>query len=62
MAGEAKPDVMTAEEVAERLGVHPQTVYRRAREGVWPFAIARVGREWRFSRARFNRFVGLEGE
>lgn len=62
MAGEAKPDVMDAEEVAQRLGINVKTVRQRAREGRWPFAIARVGREWRFSRCQFNRFVGLEGE
>lgn len=50
MAPRARPPdgtsrlVVTADEVAEALGLHPQTVYRLARQGELP--MWKVGRTW----------------
>lgn len=51
------PDVMSAEEAAEFLGVTAATVRKQAREGRLPGR--KIGREWRFSREALLRW--LEG-
>lgn len=48
MVDESKPEVLTTQEVAERLAVHPATVTRWARSGV--IRSIRVGRTLRFRR------------
>ena len=41
-------EVLTTEEAAELLSMHPKTLLRQVREGAIP--AARVGRRWKFSR------------
>jgi excisionase family DNA binding protein len=41
-------EVLTTNEAAELLSIHPKTLLRQAREGLIP--AARVGGRWRFSR------------
>ena len=52
----SKPDpIMTIEEVAEYLGLHPLTVRRLARDGEIP--AFKVGRQWRVKRELFDRWM-----
>jgi len=46
-------DVLTAEEVATYLRIHPYTVRRLAREGKLPGF--RIGGQWRFKKESFER-------
>ena len=43
---------LTVEEVAERFGVNPTTIYRLAQRGHLPGF--KVGNQWRFSEARLE--------
>ena len=52
--------VMTAEEVAEWLGLSVETIYRKARSGEMP--ALRIGRRWRFLRGALQRWARGEGE
>lgn len=52
------PEVMNLEEVADLLRVSNQTVYNLVKSGKLP--ATKIGREWRFSRARILEL--LEGE
>ena len=52
----AEPDpVMTIDEVAEYLNLHPLTVRRLARDGEIP--AFKVGRQWRVKRALLERWI-----
>ncbi len=59
----SKPDpIMTIEEVAEYLGLHPLTVRRLARDGEIPAFSkipfrGKVGRQWRVKRELFDRWM-----
>ena len=51
-----KPDpIMTIDEVAEYLDLHPLTVRRLARDGEIP--AFKVGRQWRVKRAILGRWL-----
>lgn len=52
------PEIMNVEEVADLLRVSNQTVYNLVKSGKLP--ATKIGREWRFSRARILEL--LEGE
>lgn len=52
------PDVMTIEEAAAYLRVHPQTIRRRLKDGTLPGA--QIGRTWRVRRADLDRFLAGE--
>lgn len=52
------PEVMNVEEVADLLRVSNQTVYNLVKSGKLP--ATKIGREWRFSRAKILEL--LEGE
>jgi len=53
----SKPDpIMTIEEVAEYLGLHPLTIRRLAREREIP--AFKVGRQWRVKRELFDQWMG----
>lgn len=52
------PEVMNVEEVADLLRVSNQTVYNLVRSGRLP--ATKIGREWRFSRARILEMVAGE--
>jgi acetyl-CoA synthetase len=54
---EAKPDVLTAEEAAQVLRVHTQTIKRWLADG--KLKGIKIGRAWRVSRAEITRI--LEG-
>ena len=48
-------DVMTVKELAEYLGLHPQTVYEKVREGEIP--TTQVGKTYRFPRTLINEWL-----
>ncbi len=48
-------EVMTAQEVAEYLGLAVETIYRKARAGEIP--AMRIGRRWRFVREALEAWV-----
>ena len=48
-------DVLTADEVAKHLRIHPYTVRRLAREGKLPGF--RIGGQWRFNRSQIGVLV-----
>ncbi|TDA68587.1 MAG: helix-turn-helix domain-containing protein [Clostridia bacterium] len=49
------PEVMNVEEVADLLRVSNQTVYNLVKSGRLP--ATKIGREWRFSRARIQEMI-----
>lgn len=51
-------EILTAEEVAEYLRIHPYTVKRLAREGKFPGF--KVGGQWRFRRDEINKLSARE--
>jgi putative molybdopterin biosynthesis protein len=51
----ATEKILTIQEVAERLGMHPVTVYRLAKEGRLP--VFRVGRMLRFDAAELEKWI-----
>ena len=54
-----EPDpIMTIDEVAEYLDLHPLTVRRLARDGEIP--AFKVGRQWRVKRAILDRWLAEE--
>ena len=50
--------MMTIDEVAEYLRMHPMTVRRMAREGAVP--AFKVGRQWRIKRELLDRWMERE--
>lgn len=55
----AKSDpIMTIDEVAEYLGLHPLTVRRLARDGEIP--AFKVGRQWRVQRKLLDQWLAEE--
>ncbi len=48
-------EIMTPEETAEYLKVHPQTVYRQLRAGKLPGR--KIGDQWRVRRADLDAFL-----
>ena len=52
---EAAASMMTINEAAEYLSLHPLTVRRLAREGKIP--AFKVGRQWRVKRELLDRFI-----
>ena len=48
-------EILTAEEIAEYLRIHPYTVRRLAREGKIPGS--RIGGQWRFKRKDIDSLV-----
>jgi len=55
-----EPDVLTVQELAERLGMGLTTAYQMARANTLPVPALRIGREYRFSRRALERW--LDGE
>jgi len=53
------PDLISIRQAAERLGLHPDTLYRLARTGHFPPAV-QIGARWVVSVPRLERF--LHGE
>ena len=51
----AQSDILTPEEAAGYLRVHPQTVYRRLRAGMLPGA--KVGDQWRLRKADLDEYL-----
>ncbi|HLX60702.1 MAG TPA: helix-turn-helix domain-containing protein [Planctomycetota bacterium] len=49
------PEVMTIEQVAEYLQLHPQVVYRHVRAGTLP--VSRIGRTIRFKKSVLDAFL-----
>lgn len=52
-------DVLTPTDVADRLGMARETVYRLLARGEFPIPALRIGGRWKFSRAAVDRY--LEG-
>jgi excisionase family DNA binding protein len=56
----AEPSILTIENVAEYLRVHPSTIYRMLKKKQLP--AFKVGRDWRFKREAIDRWcVSAEG-
>jgi excisionase family DNA binding protein len=57
MSGSTKelPSIMTIEEIAEYLKLHPLTVRKLARDGAIP--AFKVGRQWRAQRVRLDEWM-----
>lgn len=53
-------DILTVEEAAVLLSLHPHTVRRMAREGRLP--AGKIGDEWRFSRRALVEWIEKGGE
>ncbi len=53
------PDLISIRQAAERLGLHPDTLYRLARTGRFPPAV-QIGARWVVSVPRLDRL--LHGE
>ena len=49
-------DLITIPEAARRVGIHPDTLYRLAREGQFSPAL-QIGARWRVSVPRLDRFL-----
>lgn len=58
-AGEPFPEVMTIEQAARYLQLHPQVVYRHVRAGTLP--ASRIGRTIRFKRSVLDAFLEQTG-
>jgi excisionase family DNA binding protein len=52
---EGRATIMTLQEVARFLRVHPMTIYRLIQRGDLP--AARVGRSWRFRKDQINSWL-----
>ena len=50
-------EILTAEEVANFLRIHPSIIYRQAKRGDLPAFRVGVGGDWRFSRASFEEWL-----
>jgi excisionase family DNA binding protein len=50
-----EPEIMTVEQVAAMLSVHPSTVYRLLKKHEIP--AFKLGSDWRFSRERLERWI-----
>jgi excisionase family DNA binding protein len=53
------PEVMTIEQVAEYLQLHPQVVYRHVKAGTLP--ASRIGRTIRFKKSVLDAFLEKDG-
>ena len=49
------PDIMTVEQVAAYLQLHPQVVYRHVREGKIP--VSKIGQTLRFPKAVIDKWL-----
>lgn len=49
--------VLSVSEVAERLRVHPTTIYRQLNTRTFPVRAFRVGRAWRIDARAFDRWL-----
>ena len=52
----AKDEILSIEEVAKRIGLHPKTVRKHITDGKLP--ARKVGRQWRVLGSDLERFVG----
>ncbi len=55
-AGAPAPDLVTIPVAARQLGLHPETLYRLARNGEFPPAVL-VGASWRVSVPKLVRYL-----
>ena len=55
----ASADLISVADAAELVGVHPDTLYRLCRSGQFEPAIS-IGRQWRVSVPRLERFLHCE--
>lgn len=52
-----QPELIPLPEAAKRLGIHPGTGYRLAREGKFPVPVLTVGSIYRVRRAELEAFI-----
>lgn len=52
-------EILTAAEAAEYLRIHPNTLKRKARDGLLPGA--KIGREWRFRKTDLDAWLAHGG-
>lgn len=57
-----KPDLMSLEELARRMGISLTTAYKLARTDALPVPVIRVGPQYRFSRRAFDALIGGTSE
>ncbi len=50
-----KKEILTAQEVAEYLNIHPLTVHKYAREGKIP--AFKIGTDWRFHKKYIEKWI-----
>lgn len=50
-------DVLTVREVAARVDMAPETVYRMLGRGDFPIPALRIGSRWKFSRAQVDAYL-----
>ena len=53
----AERDTLTLAELAERMGLGKTTAYQMAQKNELPIPALRIGREYRFSRRAFERWL-----
>jgi len=57
-----QPDTMGIEELAKRLGIGMTVCYGLAQRNELPIPAIKVGRQWRFSRVAYERWLARENE
>ena len=57
-----EPDVMTLEEMAQRMGRSYHVVYELARQDRLPVPVIRVGRRYLFSRKAYEQVMNAQHE
>ena len=53
--GKKNKEIMTAQEVADYLNIHPLTVHKYAREGKIP--AFKIGTDWRFHKKYIEKWI-----
>lgn len=55
-------ECLTVQQVAARLNLHPNSVYKQLRQGTFPVRARKIGRVWRISRRQVDYFLSeVEG-
>lgn len=57
-----KPDLMSLEELARRMGISLTTAYKLARTDALPIQVIRIGPQYRFSRRAYDALLGSTSE
>lgn len=52
-----RPDLMSLDELAARMGISLTTAYKLARKDALPIPVIRIGPQYRFSRPAFDALI-----